>query len=308
MNPPSIATGHESWPELRLANWAATRDTLHMWIQIVGHVRMVLSPPVNHWWHVVLYVSSRGLTTSPIPYNAGTFEVDFDFLTHRLLIRTSRHEKVEIPLEPKPVAKFYSQFMAALHLLGIEVKIHSKPDQVPEPIPFASDTVHRDYDPEYAQRFWRVLLETDKVFKEFRGGFIGKCSPVHFFWGSFDLACSRYSGRPAPERPGADAMTREAYSHEVFSGGFWPGGTEKDAPVNDAAFYAYVVPQPEGFAKARIEPKAAFYHEKLGEFILMYEDVRSSADPRAALRQFLQTTYDAGATLGRWPREALERK
>ena len=304
----STADAPESWPELHLANWAATRDTLHMWTQIVGHVRMVLTPPVNHWWHVPLYVTSRGLTTSPIPYARGTFEIDFDFLTHRLLIRTSRHEKIEIPLEAKSVARFYSQFMGALHLLGIDVKIHSKPDEVPNPIPFATDTTHRDYDPEYAQRFWRVLLGADTVLKRFRGNFLGKCSPVHFFWGSFDLCCTRFSGRPAPERAGADAMTREAYSQEVISAGFWPGGTEKDAPVNDAAFYAYAVPPPEGLMKATIKPANAFYHDKLGEYILMYEDVRRSPDPRAALLDFLQTTYDSGATLGRWPRESLDRK
>ena len=304
----SSVNAPESWPELHLANWAATRDTLHMWAQIVGHVRMVMTPPVNHWWHVALYVTSRGLTTSPIPYPRGTFEIDFDFLAHRLLIRTSRNEKIELPLEPMTVANFYAQFMAALHLLGIDVKIHSKPDEVPNPIPFATDTTHREYDAEYAQRFWRVLVAVDTVLKEFRGRFLGKCSPVHMFWGSFDLCCSRFSGRPAPQRPDADAMTREAYSHEVISGGFWPGGTEKDALVSDAAFYGYAVPQPEGFAKAAIKPASAFYHDKLGEYILMYEDLRRSLDPRAALLDYLQTTYDAGATLGHWPRELLDRK
>jgi len=303
----SIATAHDAWPELHLADWAATRDTLHMWTQIVGHVRMMLSPAVNHWWHVALYVTSRGLTTSPIPYAAGTFEMDFDFLTHRLLIRTSRHEKVEIPLEPKTVARFYSQLMGALHLLDVKVEIHGKPDEVADPIPFATDTVHHDYDGEYAQRFWRVLLAADSVLKQFRGGFIGKCSPVHFFWGSFDLCCTRFSGRTAPPRAGADAMTREAYSHEVISAGFWPGATERHAPVRDAAFYAYAAPQPEGFANARIQPAAAHYDEKLGEYILMYDDMRRAPDPAAALLQFLKTTYDAGATLGRWPRETLER-
>lgn len=302
MNSLSIATTHETWPPLHLADWAATRDTLHMWTQIVGHIRMALTPPVNHWWHVALYVTSRGLTTSPIPYSGGSFEMEFDFLIHRLVIHTSNGELMEITLEPKTVATFYSEVMATLRLLGIEVKIHGKPDEVPDPIPFATDHVHRAYDPDSAQRFWRVLVAADAVMKEFRGGFLGKCSPVHFFWGSFDLCCTRFSGRPAPERPGADPITKEAYSQEVISAGFWPGGGE----VNDAAFYAYGAPSPEGFAKATVRPSAAFYHDKLGEYILMYEDVRRAADPRSALLDFLQSTYDAGATLGRWPREALD--
>lgn len=302
------AAAHETWPELHLADWAATRDTLHMWTQIVGHVRMVLTPPVNHWWHVALYVSSRGLTTSPIPYHGGSFEIEFNFLNHRLLIQTSQGESVEITLEPKTTANFYAEVMAALRLLGIEVKIHSKPDEVPNPIPFATDHEHAAYDPEYAHRYWRVLLAVDAVLKEFRGGFVGKCSPTHLFWGSFDLCCTRFSGRRAPERKDADAMTREAYSHEVISGGFWPGNTEADALVKDAAFYAYAAPAPEGFAKAQVRPAQAFYHDKLGEYILMYDDLRRLPDPHAALLDFLQTTYEAGATLGGWPRAELERQ
>jgi hypothetical protein len=291
------------WPELHLADWADTRDTLHMWMQIVGHVRMVLSPPVNHWWHVTLYVTSRGLTTSPIPYANHTFEIHFDFLDHRLVIATSRNEWRALKLEPKSVADFYRELMGLLNELGIQVKIHSKPDEVADPIPFAEDRVHRSYDPEYARRFWQVLVAVDSVLKEFRGRFIGKCSPVHLYWGSLDLCCTRFSGRRAPERPGADAMTREAYSHEVISGGLWTGS----GAVNDAAFYAYAAPEPQGFRTARVLPAAATYNEAFGEYILMYDDVRHAPDPKQALLDFLQSTYDAGARLGVWDRVALER-
>jgi hypothetical protein len=294
----------DAWPELHLADWADTRDTLHMWTQIVGHIRMVLSPPVNHWWHVTLYVTSRGLTTSPIPYADHSFEIHFDFLDHGLVIATSRNEWRALKLEPRSVAEFYAELMRLLGELGIQVKIHSKPDEVAEPIPFAHDRVHRSYDPEYARRFWQVLVATDSVLKEFRGRFIGKCSPVHFFWGSFDLCCTRFSGRRAPVRPGADAMTREAYSHEVISAGFWPGG----GAVNDPAFYAYAVPEPQGFRSARVQPSSAGYNDGLGEYILMYKDVRRAPDPKGALLDFLQSTYEAGANLGRWDREALERR
>jgi Family of unknown function (DUF5996) len=297
-------TSTQIWPELHLANWAETRDTLHMWVQIVGHVRMVLSPPVNHWWHVTLYVTSRGLTTSPIPHADHTFEVHFDFLDHRLVIATSRNERRALKLEPKSVADFYGEFMRLLGELGIQVKIHSKPDEVTDPIAFAEDRVHRSYDPEFARRFWQVLVATDSVLKEFRGRFIGKCSPVHFFWGSFDLCCTRFSGRRAPERPGADAMTREAYSHEVISGGFWAGG----GAVNDAAFYAYAAPEPQGFRSAHVLPASAKYNEAFGEYILMYEDMRLAPDPKQALLRFLQSTYEVGATLGGWDRAALERE
>ncbi len=288
---------------MHLADWADTRDTLHMWTQIVGHVRMVLSPPVNHWWHVTLYVTSRGLTTSPIPFADHTFEIHFDFLDHRLVIATSRNEWRTLKLEPKSVADFYSEFMRLLSDLGIRVKIHSKPDEVTDPIPFAEDRAHHSYDPEYARRFWQVLVATDSALKEFRGRFIGKCSPVHFFWGSFDLCCTRFSGRRAPERPDADAMTREAYSHEVISGGFWPGG----GPVNDAAFYAYAAPAPQAFKSAHVLPPTANYNDELGEYILMYDDARQARDPKQALLDFLQSTYEAGATLGGWDRAALER-
>lgn len=301
---PSAITSADLWPELHLADWADTRDTLHMWTQIVGHVRMVLSPPVNHWWHITLYVTSRGLTTSPIPYADRTFEIHFDFLDHRLVIATSRNEWRALKLEPKSVADFYGELMRLLGELGIHVKIHSKPDEVAEPIPFAEDRTHRSYDPEYARRHWQVLVAIDSVLKEFRGGFIGKCSPVHFFWGSFDLCCTRFSGRRAPERPGADAMTREAYSHEVISAGFWPGS----GAVNDAAFYAYAAPEPQGFRSARVLPASASYNETFGEYILMYEDMRRARDPKQGLLEFLQSTYEAGATLGQWDRSALERQ
>jgi hypothetical protein len=299
----SPRTSTEVWPELHLADWADTRDTLHMWAQIVGHVRMVLSPPVNHWWHVTLYVTSRGLTTSPIPYANHTFEIHFDFLDHRLVIATSHNEWRALKLEPKSVADFYRELMGLLNELGIEVKIRSKPDEVADPIPFAEDRVHRSYDPEYARRFWQVLVAVDSVLKEFRGRFIGKCSPVHLYWGSLDLCCTRFSGRRAPERPGADAMTREAYSHEVISGGLWTGS----GAVNDAAFYAYAAPEPQGFRTARVLPAAATYNEAFGEYILMYDDVRHAPDPKQALLDFLQSTYDAGARLGVWDRVALER-
>jgi hypothetical protein len=292
------------WPELHLADWTDTRDTLHMWAQIVGHVRMVLSPPVNHWWHVTLYVTSRGLTTSPIPHANHTFEIHFDFLDHRLVIATSRNEWRTLKLEPKSVADFYRELMDLLDELGIQAKIHSKPDEVADPIPFAEDRVHRSYDPEYARRFWQVLVAVDSVLKEFRGRFIGKCSPVHLYWGSLDLCCTRFSGRRAPERAGADAMTREAYSHEVISGGFWTGS----GAVNDAAFYAYAAPEPQGFRTAQVLPAAASYNQAFGEYILMYDDVRRAANPKQALLDFLQSTYDAGATLGGWDRLALERR
>ena len=295
-------TSTDVWPELHLSDWSATRDTLHMWTQIVGHIRMVLSPPINHWWHVTLYVTARGLTTSPIPYGDHTFEIHFDFLAHQLVIATSRNEWRALKLEPKSVADFYKELMRLLNELGIQVKIHGKPDEVPDPIPFAEDRVHHSYDPEYARRFWQVLVATDSVLKEFRGRFIGKCSPVHFYWGSFDLCCTRFSGRRAPERPGADAITREAYSHEVISVGFWPGS----GPVNDAAFYAYAAPEPQGFRSARVLPNSASYNEAPGEYILMYKDLCRAPDPKQALLDFAQTTYEAGATLAGWNRAELE--
>jgi len=292
-----------AWPALPLSEWADTYATLHMWTQIVGKVRLALSPLVNHWWEVPLYVSARGLTTSPIPYKSGIFEIEFDFIHHYLNVVTSGGKSSSIRLEPRSVADFYTAFMAMLASLGIEVKIWEMPVEIPDPIRFDQDRIHASYDPQYAHSFWRILVMVDTIFKEFRAGFIGKVSPVHFFWGSFDLAVSRFSGRRAPERPGADKMTREAYSHEVISVGFWPGGGD----VNGAAFYSYAVPQPAGFAEHPVRPAPAFYNQQLGEFLLMYDEVRAAESPREALLDFCQTTYEAGADLGKWDRRELEK-
>ena len=292
----------EAWPPLPVAEWQDTRDTLHMYTQIVGKIRLLLSPKVNHWWEVPLYVTARGLTTSPIPYDAGIFEIQFDFIEHRLIVQTSAGAVKTIPLAPIPVAEFYEQLMSTLRNLGIGVKMWTLPCEVPNPIHFEQDRVHSAYDPEYAHRFWHVLVSTDTVFKEFRARFLGKSSPVHFFWGSFDMAVTRFSGRRAPERPGADSITREAYSHEVISGGFWPGTGEIDA-----TYYAYAAPEPLGFSKAVILPAGAFYNTQLSEFFLPYEVVRKAASPRDALLAFLESTYEAGAALGNWDRKEIER-
>ncbi|MGE5724382.1 MAG: DUF5996 family protein [Acidobacteriota bacterium] len=291
-----------AWPLLPLEAWKDTYATLHMWTQVAGKIRLQLTPLVNHWWNVPLYVSSRGLTTSPIPLGQRTFEIQFDFIDHRLVITTSDGRVDHLPLRPMPVAEFYWDLMAHLRSLDIDVRINTKPCEVPDPIPFERDTIHAAYDPEYAHRFWRILVTVNSIFLEFRSRFLGKCSPVHFFWGSFDLAVSRFSGRRAPERPGADRITREAYSHEVISAGFWPGG----GGVNGPAFYAYTVPQPEGYAAARARPSSAFYDPGLREFLLMYDDVRGADSPRGALLDFLQSTYEAGANLARWDRNDLE--
>ena len=291
------------WPELPLEAWKDTYATLHMWTQIVGKVRLALSPKINHWWEVPLYVTSLGLTTSPIPYDGGIFEIHFDFIHHKLFMRTSQDAERVIALRPRSVADFYKEFMQCLESLGIHVKIWKMPCEVPNPIVFDQDTEHASYDPEHANRFWRILVATDEIFKEFRSRFIGKSSPVHFFWGSFDLAVTRFSGRRAPAREGADSITREAYSHEVISAGFWPGGGEIQGP----AFYAYAAPEPAGFAEAHVGPTKAFYHPQMHEFFLMYDDVRYASTPKAALMEFLQSTYVAGARLGNWNREELER-
>ena len=275
-----------------------------MWTQIVGKVRLALAPPINHWWHVPLYVSARGLTTSAIPYRDAAFEMTFDFIDHRLVIDTSAGARRTIALTPQTVADFYRRVMETLRELGIEVRIWPMPVEVPSPIRFEQDTQHRSYDPEAAHRFWRVLQRSDLVLKEFRGRFIGKCSPVHFFWGSFDMAVSRFNGRRAPDRPGADSITREAYSHETISAGFWPGVPGK----LDAAFYSYTAPAPEGYKDARVAPAAAYYDGGLNIYILEYEQVRTAASPRDVLLEFLQSTYDAGADLARWDRGELERR
>ena len=291
-----------AWPSLPLAAWKDTYATLHMWTQIVGKIRLQLTPRLNHWWNVPLYVNSRGLTTSPIPHRQRTFEMQFDFIDHKLVTSTSDGRVDTLQLRPMTVAEFYRQVMAHLGSLGIEVHINTKPCEVPDPIPFESDTVHAAYDPEYAHRFWRILVTVNEVLLEFRSRFLGKCSPVHFFWGSFDIAVSRFSGRRAPVRPGADAITREAYSHEVISAGFWPGGGN----VNGPAFYSYTVPEPDGYSAAQVQPGAAFYDPQLREFLLMYEEVCAAESPRRALLDFLQSTYEAGANLARWDRNALE--
>jgi hypothetical protein len=292
-----------AWPPLPLAEWADTCATLHLWSQIAGKVRLALSPHINHWWQVPLYVSARGLTTSPMLYGERAFEIEFDFLDHNLALRRSDGATRFIPLYPRSVSDFYREFQAVLHAMEIDVKIVPKPVEVPDPIPFAEDLRHASYDAGAVSRFHRVLLEADSVLKEFRGRFTGKASPVHFFWGSFDLAVTRFSGRRAPERPGADAITREAYSHECSSAGFWPGG----GVVPDAAFYSYASPEPRGFAEYPVLPPSALYHTGAREFILMYDDVRRAESPKATLLDFLQSAYEAGAVLGKWDRANLER-
>jgi hypothetical protein len=296
------AQAPDAWPALPLAVWSDTRDTLHMWMQIVGKVRLALSTHVNHWWEVPLYVTARGMTTSPIPYAGGVFEIQFDFIDHQLVIETSAGDLKTLDLAPRSVAEFYAQVMGALRGLGIAVHIWTMPVEIPNPVRFEQDHLHASYDPEYAHRFWRVLVSADTILKEFRGRFIGKSSPVHFFWGSFDLAVSRFSGRRAPERPGADAMTREAYSHEVISAGFWPGTGD-----TDATFYSYAAPEPPGFAQAPIFPSSAAYSATFSEFLLPYAALRQSTSPRDALLSFCQSAYEAAATLGKWDRADLER-
>jgi len=291
------------WPSLPLEQWKDTCATLHMWTQIVGKIRLAQTPLVNHWWNVPLYVSARGLTTTAMPYESRFFEIEFDFIDHSLVIRCSDGTTALVPLEPKSVATFYQETMNALKKLGIEVKIWRMPVEIPDPIPFDQDEQHAAYDREYVERLWNVLRASERVMQDFRSRFIGKSSPVHFFWGSFDLAVTRFSGRPAPPRPDADVITREAYSHEVISHGWWPG----QGPLGKPSFYSYTAPAPDGLSEARVQPDQAFYSKDLGEYLLMYDDVRTSADPDAALMQFLQSTYEAGANLAKWDRPALER-
>ncbi|MGC1783055.1 MAG: DUF5996 family protein [Acidobacteriaceae bacterium] len=300
---PGTLENPDNWPELPLAAWQDTYATLHMWTQIVGKVRLALSPRLNQWWEVPFYVNPVGLTTSAIPYAGGIFEVQFDFIHHKLRIETSHAATKTLDLAPRSVADFYREFMAALASLGIEVKIWTMPCEIPNPIRFDKDTQHASYDAEYANRFWRILIATDTIFKEFRAWFIGKSSPSHFFWGSFDLALTRFSGRRAPERPGADPITREAYSQEVISAGWWPGGGEVSGP----AYYCYAAPEPPGFAQQPVHPTEAFYHPQMKEFLLMYDDVRKSSSRRDTLLKFMQSTYDAGANQGKWDRKVLEK-
>jgi hypothetical protein len=296
------------WPELPFAAWSDTCATLHMWTQIVGKLRLAVTPPVNHWWNVPLYVTASGLTTSAMPYGDGAFEIQFDFIDHRLLIRTSKGASDSMALSPCTVADFYDVLMRKLRSLGIEIHIWPQPVEVPDAISLDRNTSHASYDANYAHRFWRALLATDRVLQQFRARFIGKASPVHFFWGSFDLATTRFSGRTAPAHPGgvpnlADWAVQEAYSHECSSCGFWPG----NGGFGQAAFYSYAYPQPTGFADADPGVPAAYYNEELREFVLPYEAVRSSQQPDAMLLGFLQSTYEAAAGLGKWDREALER-
>lgn len=295
----------DAWPALRVAEWEDTRDTVHMWTQIVGKVRLAHAPLVNHWWQVPLYVSARGLTTSAIPYRTRVFDIEFDFCAHRLAIRDSNGAHREFPLESMPVAEFHARVMQTLDELGIETHIRPSPNEVATAIPFAEDTVHASYDPSAVNRFWRQLIQADRGLHRFRSHFLGKVSPVHFFWGSFDLACTRFSGRTAPRHPGGaphcgDWVMVEGYSHELSSCGFWPGGGD------EGAFYAYAYPEPDGFRDHPVEPHAAFYSGDLRQFLLPYEAVRTADDPDATLQRFLQTTYEAAADHADWDRSALE--
>ena len=300
-------TNSETWPALPFAEWKETAATLHMWTQIVGKIRLALTPWINHSWHVTLYVTARGLTTSPIVHDNRCFEIEFDFVAHKLFIHCSDGARREIPLCAMSVAEFYERVMSALREMKLEVKISTAPNEVEDATPFPQDHKHSSYDPEYANRFWRVLLQTDRVFKEFRSHFIGKCSPVHFFWGSFDLAVTRFSGRTAPTHPGGvphlpNAVAQEAYSHEVSSCGFWPGNEAMPQPI----FYSYSYPAPEGFPNAIVQPAAANWNTTLREFVLPYDAVRTAESPNETLMSFLQSTYETAATLGKWDRHALE--
>ncbi|HVP19406.1 MAG TPA: DUF5996 family protein [Spirochaetia bacterium] len=293
----------DEWPALPYEEWKETCDTLHLWSQVVGKVKLALNTPENHWWHVAFALTARGLTTGPVPYRGRIFAVEFDFLDHNLRILSSEGGAKAVPLVARSVARFYREFMECLRALGIEVAINTLPSEVKDPIPCDQDEEHASYDPEYAGRFWRILVRTASVLKRHRSRFVGKASPVHFFWGSFDLALSFFSGRRAPERPQADRMTREGYSHEVISCGFWPGNEAFSTP----AFYAYTAPEPPGFARAAVLPSDAFYSKQFGEFLLRYADMRAADRPDQALFDFCQSTYEAGASLGNWDRESLER-
>jgi hypothetical protein len=305
--PNSSATRDYWWPSLPLEEWIDTCTALHLWTQIVGKIRLVQSPWINHTWHVTLYVTARGLTTSPIPYGTRAFQIDFDFIDHAVVIQSNQGQSGSLALQAQSVAEFYHRLNEEMGKLDLLVDIYPRPNEVPDPIPFDEDVTPRDYDPEYANRFWRILSQADRVLKSFRGRFIGKCSPVHYFWGAPDLAVTRFSGRRAPVHPGGipnlpDRITRDAYSHEVSSGGFWPGG----GPVAYPAFYSYAYPEPPGFPKATVKPDAAFYSEELREFVLPYDFVRQAESPDKVLLDFLQTTYESAADLGNWDRVSLE--
>jgi len=294
-----------SWPALPLEQWNPTRDTLHRWLQIVGKTRLALAPPVNHWWHVTLYLTARGLTTSPMPYDSGSFEVELDFLAHELLIRSSDGSEAALPLRPQSVARFYEEYTRLLHSLGLKVRLRPVPSEMEDELPFPEDERHHSYDAEQARRCWEILALAHGVMQRFRGRFIGKCSPVHLFWGAFDLACTRFSGRPAPVHPGGvphlpDRVVREAYSHECMSVGWWPG--TPGGPVAEPAFYAYAYPEPAGCPEVVVRPTAAYYHPELREWLLPWDAVRSSADPDADVMAFLQSTYEAAARSANWDR------
>ncbi|MEA2864332.1 MAG: hypothetical protein QOC84_2288 [Bradyrhizobium sp.] len=301
------ATSQSPWPELPTAAWRDTYETLQLWTQIIGKIRLVRTPWLNHSWHVALYVTARGLTTSPIPDGVRSFQIDLDFIDHALRISTSDGATRQFALAGQSVASFYAAVIADLAGLGIRIAIDEMPNELPEPIRFSQDRRHASYVPDAVRRFFQILVNADRVFRQFRSGFLGKASPVHFFWGSFDLAVTRFSGRRAPRHPGgiphlSDAVVCEAYSHEVSSAGFWPGSGAIDYP----AFYSYAHPEPAGFRAARVRPDAAFFSEALGEFILPYEAVRTAAAPEQALLEFLQTTYEAAANAAKWDRDALE--
>ena len=299
--------GRHSWPKIApLDSWQDTYTTVHMWTQIVGKLRLELAPWINHSWGSTLYVTSTGLTTSPIPYEGFTFTVDFDFVAHKLIITTSAGRELVFSLEPMSVADFYEKIFEALGVLGIDVDILARPVEVPEAIPFQKNEENASYDDQAIRKFWLALVQADRVFSQFRARYLGKCSPVHFFWGAFDLAVTRFSGREAPTHPGgvpncADWVMEEAYSHELASAGFWPG-----TGLGEAAFYAYAYPEPDGYRKADIQPAAAYFHDDLGEYVLPYSAVRKSPNPDAALLNFLQSTYEAAADNGGWDREKLD--
>jgi Family of unknown function (DUF5996) len=302
MDAPISSSG---WPSLRVDDWKPTRDTLHMWAQIVGKIRMAHMPLINHWWQVTLYVSPRGLTTGAIPYGTAVFDMEFDFVAQALAIRHSDGSERSVPLQAKPVAQFYEETLSALDSLGISTRIVARPNEVEHAVAFAEDYLHTEYDADAARTFWQQLVQADRVIGEFRASFVGKVSPVHFFWGSFDLACTRFSGRAAPEHGGGapncpDWVMVEGYSRELSSCGFWPGGGE------EGAFYAYAYPEPEGFGSYSVQPDAAFYSDEHRQFLLPYEAVRTADNPDLALSQFLQSTYAAAAELGGWDRAALE--
>jgi hypothetical protein len=299
---------HEAWPGLPLAEWKDTLDTLQRWVQMVGKTRMALVPPINHSWNVTLYPTARGLTTLPMAYGDRALEAEFDFVNHQLLLRTSDGGSRTIPLTAQSVADFYGEYTKSLESLGIRVPMRPVPSEMADELPFPEDQQHRSYDPDAANRCWRIVLRSTGVLQEFRGRFIGKCSPVHFFWGGFDLACTRFSGRRAPPHPGGiphlpDRVAREAYSHECISAGWWPGG----GPVPEPVFYSYSYPEPPSYADALVLPDAAYYQRDLREFVLPYEAARTGPHPRRVLLDFLQSTYEAGAKLGGWDRKELER-